>query len=595
MKIMKKYHIILCATLALTSCLKDFQDTSFAPQKAEISYSIPDKTVDKDAQSFEIALNSNLPWRASSASNWLSVKPQRGMGDETLTITVQKNRTVEERTGYIRVYVTSDQYKDFFVTQGSSEGGQANVYYVRVDGNASASGLSWGNATTMTAALEQASDGDCIYVAAGTYSPELPLTSSDSGDKCNRTFEIHSNFSMIGGFPADSDDSTFDPEIDYDPSSNVTVLDGNVESALKAYHVVTVTALKTEGKKAVLKGFTISGGETSAIEGSVSVNGSSYDLGYGGGLFIGPSNLEIADCIITGNNARQHAGGVYVKAGATVNMERCRIQSNTSESNAGGMWNSGASVYMNQCTIADNISGQMAGGYYSIDSGGSPSVSRIYNSTLSGNDCTTRNAGRSGGGAYIREYSDAVFVNCTFYGNKGGNGGAVQAYGGNGRNSKLTLISCTVTGNSATLLGGGISLWNNYNTTKIYNCIISGNTTSGSGADIGYGSAIGSNVPNLDYENSIVGPSLYSTTGNVKGGWTFDASTMLNTFGFWGGLTKTCTLVSSGSNPACSEGMSKETLGSIGASLSPAVDLSIFDYDQRMEERTTSTIGSCTL
>ena len=122
MKIMKKYHIILCATLALTSCLKDFQDTSFAPQKAEISYSIPDKTVDKDAQSFEIALKSNLPWRASSASNWLSVNPQRGMGDETLTITVQKNRTVEERTGYIRVYVTSDQYKDFFVTQGSSEG-----------------------------------------------------------------------------------------------------------------------------------------------------------------------------------------------------------------------------------------------------------------------------------------------------------------------------------------------------------------------------------------------------------------------------------------------------------------------------------------
>ena len=63
-----------------------------------------------------------------------------------------------------------------------------------MDGNASASGLSWGNATTMTAALEQASDGDCIYVAAGTYSPELPLTSSDSGDKCNRTFVCNKTF-----------------------------------------------------------------------------------------------------------------------------------------------------------------------------------------------------------------------------------------------------------------------------------------------------------------------------------------------------------------------------------------------------------------
>lgn len=591
---MRKILIMSIAVLSLTACLKDYEDTSFTPEKAVMSWSEPSRSVTKDAISFEVTLHSNLPWRIASSASWISVTPERGLGDAVLTVKVAKNRTVEERSGYLRASVTEDQFSDFPITQGSAEGGDSNIYFVRTDGDPEASGLSWANATTLAQAIDQAADGDAIYVAAGTYAPAAFLESSDETDGNNKTFQIHSNFTLQGGFPVNADDATFDAAADYDPSSNVTILSGDIDDSHTAYHVVTVTAAKVEGKKVVLKGFTVTGGQSAAEDESFLVGGNSYSKAYGAGLIVGPSVIDIEDCIISGNNAGLHAGGAYLKVRAEVTMENCRIISNVSAANAGGLWNCGATLYMNHCTVSGNISGQQAAGFYSINSEGAASVSRIYNSTFSGNDCTTVMAGRSGGGAYIREWSDAVFVNCTFSGNKAGNGGAIQGYGANGKNSTLTLISCTITGNSATVLGGGVSLWNNYNTTTLHNCIVSGNTAP-SGPELGIGASVGAMTPNLFYNTTIVGSSLYGTTGSVSGGWAFDAATMLTPLGFQGGRTETCVLIESAANPACSEGMTKDALVNTGAGLNPAVEASVFDTDQRGVERTSNTIGSTTL
>ena len=591
---MRKIIFICLAVACLSSCLKDFEDTSFTPQPAVITWSEPSHSVANDASTFEITLHSNLPWRISTNASWVSVSPERGLGDEVLTVKVAKNRTVEERSGYIRATVTADQFSDFLISQTGAEGGDSSIYYVKVDGDPAASGLSWTNATTLANAIDQAADGDIIYVAAGVYSPEAFIEGSEGTDVSDKTFQIHSNFVLQGGFPAKADDASFDPAADYDPSVNATTLSGTLADGKSAYHVVAVTAAKVEGKKAVLKGFTITGGLNSTEKESyVTAGGSMYSRGYGAGITVGPSVLEIADCVITGNTAGLHAAGAYFNAKSQVYMTDCRVVSNESKSNAGGIWNCGGTLYMNRCSVSDNISAQQAAGYYSINSEGTPSVSRIYNSTFSGNDCTTVTAGRSGGGAYIREWSDAVFVNCTFYGNKAGNGGGIQGYGANGKNSTLIMISCTITGNSATLIGGGVSLWNNYNTTHLYNCIVSGNQSSAE-PDLGYGSSI-STTPNLFYDTCIIDKTLYSSTGTVVGGWSFDPATMLSAFGLWGGNTETCTLIEGEKNPACSQGMTKADLAALGASVTPAVDNAVFDTDQRGVAREKNTIGAITL
>ena len=223
---MRKTGILILAALLLSACLKEYQDTSFVPQQAVMSWSEPSKTVSNDASTFEVTIHSNLPWRASSTVSWMSISPRRGEGDAVITVKVAKNRTVEVRTGEIRAVVTEDQFCTFTVEQESSEGGEATIYYVRTDGSAEASGLSWANATTLANAIDQCADGDAIYVAAGTYSPTVFLENSDETDECNKTFQIHSNFLIQGGFPAGADDGSFDAAADYDPSSNVTVLSG---------------------------------------------------------------------------------------------------------------------------------------------------------------------------------------------------------------------------------------------------------------------------------------------------------------------------------------------------------------------------------
>ena len=373
---MRKLSILLIVAICAGSCLRDFEDTSFVPEKLDMSWSEPSMTVTKDATSFEVTLHSNLPWMIKPSVSWLSVSPDRGTADAVITVKVAKNRTVEDRSGYLRAIVTADQFSDFPITQGKNDSSGGSVtYYVKADGNPEASGLSWTNATTLTNAFDLAGDGDAIYVAAGLYSPQAFLEGTDETDQADRTFQIHSNFTLQGGFPANADDATFDPVAHYDPSVNVTTLSGTLDGGKNAYHVVVVSAAKVEGQKAVLKGFTITGGSTSdEKEVFFTAGGNTFYRGYGAGINVGASVLDIEDCVITGNVANLNAAGAYFYVNSQVSMTDCRVVSNETKGNAGGVWNCGGTLYMNRCSISDNIAAGQCAGFYSINSEGAPAL-----------------------------------------------------------------------------------------------------------------------------------------------------------------------------------------------------------------------------
>lgn len=339
--------------------------------------------------------------------SWVVLTTVNGQGSGTVKFNVLRNRTRDERHGTITAYITDDCTATLSLTQLPAEASENFTYYVKTDGDALASGLSWEEATTLPTALENAGDGDVICLAAGTYAPVALLTGGETEEE--KTFEIHSNFTLEGGYPADAVTGAV-----ADPSANETVLSGNL-GAVSAYHVVTVTASKSTLHTAVLKNLTISDGVGYKTNEELRrvVGGAVIDAALGGGLFVGVSNLSVVNCRIADNEAC-HSGGVHVYVGAEVSFEGCTIANNTASNNGGGIWNQGAVVYMNGCTISGNVSGQQAAGFYSIDSGGGRSISRISNTTISDNDNTRLNTKRSGGGAYIRAGSDAVFTNCTF-------------------------------------------------------------------------------------------------------------------------------------------------------------------------------------
>ena len=248
---------------------------------------------------------------------------------------------------------------------------------------------------------------------------------------------------------------------------------------------------------------------------------------------------------------------------------------------------------MYDSVVAQNTCGQQAAGYYSIDSGGTITVSRIYNTLFLENDCTQKNEKRSGGALYIRAGSDAVFVNCTITGNKAGYGAAISGHGTGQEAAKLsntTFFNCTITGNHANNGGGGLFAYNVGAQITAYNCIVSGNTSSGIAAESGAMDGVDAN--RVLVKNSVLGSSLVDATGGPVGGWGFSTS-MLGELGYYdNSLTKCFPLVVSADNPAVDQGLSNADLQAVAAGFNPAIDMELLLSGQNAIQRTKKSIGS---
>lgn len=582
MKNIFKTLTMLAAAFVFAGCLNSIDDTGFEPEKPKISFSEESLSIDQNGGELPVRVISNLPWRIKSDAAWLTISEASALEGKDIVLTVAKNRTRKERVATITAWIVADKPVTMTVTQAPTPAGVSFTYYVKADGDGLAEGFTWETATTLPTAMEKAADGDKICVAAGTYTP-LTLINGGESEK-ERTFEIHSNFTIEGGYPANATTGAV-----ADPANNETIFDG----LGSAYHVVVVSASQDQNP-AVLKNITITGGRTHTANQQTyrQAGENMVDVGLGGGLYIGKANFVMENCRVIANAAAL-AAGCYITPGADVTFRNCVFQSNSADSNGGGIWNAGGTVHMYDCTIAQNTCAQQAAGYYSIDSGGTITVSRIYNTTFYGNDCTQKNEKRSGGALYIRAGSDAVFVNCTFTGNKAGWGAAISGHGTGQEPAKLsksTFFNCTITGNHANNGGGGLFAYNVGAQINAYNCIISGNTSSGIAADAGVYDGVEAN--RVMVKSSILGSSLTDANGNSAGG-AFSPESMLGSFGLYeGGMTQCFPLIGT-DNPAVDGGISNSELEELASTgFNPAIETTILLKDQNGTPRTKKSIGS---
>ena len=582
MKNIFKTLTMLAAVLLFAGCLNSVDDSGFEPTKPKISFSEESLSIDQNGGELPVRIISNLPWRVKSDAAWLTISESSALEGKDIVLTVAKNRTRKERVATITAWIVADKPVTMTVTQAPTPAGVSFTYYVKADGDGLAEGFTWETATTLPTAMEKAADGDKICVAAGTYTP-LTLINGGESEK-ERTFEIHSNFTIEGGYPANATTGAV-----ADPANNETIFDG----LGSAYHVVVVSASQDQNP-AVLKNITITGGRTHTANQQTyrQAGENMVDVGLGGGLYIGKANFVMENCRVIANAAAL-AAGCYITPGADVTFRNCVFQSNSADSNGGGIWNAGGTVHMYDCTIAQNTCAQQAAGYYSIDSAGTITVSRIYNTTFYGNDCTQKNEKRSGGALYIRAGSDAVFVNCTFTGNKAGWGAAISGHGTGqepAKLSKTTFFNCTITGNHANNGGGGLFAYNVGAQINAYNCIISGNTSSGIAADAGVSDGVEAN--RVMVKSSILGSSLTDANGNSAGG-AFSPESMLGSFGLYdSGLTQCFPLIGT-DNPAVDGGISNTELEEIASTgFNPVIDTELLLKDQNGTPRTKKSIGS---
>jgi predicted outer membrane repeat protein len=239
-------------------------------------------------------------------------------------------------------------------------------------------------------------------------------------------------------------------------------------------------------------GFYIHSGE----DGRTLVDGFTIRNGYsdfGAGMLCAASSPTINNCIFVDNQATRYGGGLCNWYSSDPVVTNCVFEGNVcldSGGRGGGMANRRhCSPLVQNCTFIDNTGPYCAGGMDNYDE----SHPRLLDCVFKGNSarygaavgnwysceptlkrCSfVDNRGDSGGAVNSRNGSDVTIEQCIFSGNVAAeSGGAIRAY-----EALATVIHCTIFGNHAEGNCGGVS-GGRRSEIHLANCIVWGNTDS---------------------------------------------------------------------------------------------------------------------
>jgi subtilisin family serine protease len=280
---------------------------------------------------------------------------------------------------------------------------------------------------TIQAAIDDASDGDTIWVADGRYS-----------GRGNHDIDFRGKAITV---------------ISENGPQNC-IIDCRQEGRAFHFH-------SGEDEESVLDGFTITRG---------------YPGRYGGGIRCTASSPTIMNCIVTDNTATDYGGGMYNCYNSNPRIVHCTFKRNSSQSqcilgNGGGISNAvNSDPTITDCTFVENSASFSGGGIHNCTNS-SPVVS----------DCTfaSNSATGLGGGMFSRSNSGATIRNCTFSWNWAEDGGGAMC---NYYDSNPTISNCIFAGNSTDKNGGAIKNWDT--SIVLQNCTVFGNTAGLQGGGI---------------------------------------------------------------------------------------------------------------
>jgi hypothetical protein len=276
---------------------------------------------------------------------------------------------------------------------GLSNSTSARTWYVKVDGS--------GDAPTIQAAIDSASAGDDVVVAAGRYTWTNQGTSGDYG---------------IILFARD----VTDIDLLSESGPQATILDAEGMGRVMYFEAYTTN---------LVEGFTITGGDAPLF--------GNY---AGGGMALHLNYTTFRNCIISGNNADQ-GGGAWVGGVCTTQFEDCVFKWNNAQFGAGVfLVNSSELVYFDNCTFFSNAA---------TNKGGAVGA---YNHWFGFQNCTfyLNSAINKGGGLYCENIDGSSLANCTFAMNTSPLGSGIHLFA----NSTLYANNLIVSYGS---LGPGIS------------------------------------------------------------------------------------------------------------------------------------------
>lgn len=313
--------------------------------------------------------------------------------------------------------------------------------YVDVDATGDDNGTSWADAyTDLQDALYYASSGDEIWVAEGTYYPDL----ADLGNQ-DLSFDLVADVKVFGGFDPGSGDDLWSER---DWASNQTNLSGWIAGDNTEHIVIGAFG-------ATLDGFTVTGGN---FHGSLGWGGAglAYQVHY-----IGQQPMEVRNCKFS-TNYSNNGGAIWVQgySGSAIDsdiiIEDCKFEYNYTDYKGGAIFLTSAKAEISNSTFFNNQV-KYDGSFYWTEEKGGAIYAELYHSTkitncvFRSNYAYSASYNRGKGGAIMFNSAhgeDAEVVNCIFDYNYSHYGGAVNVYN-TGEDNKVSIINSTFYNNSA--------------------------------------------------------------------------------------------------------------------------------------------------
>ncbi len=338
----------------------------------------------------------------------------------------------------------------------------AGVLRVKPGANGAGTGATWTDAyPDLQPALLAASDGDEIWVAAGTYRP------GPAGDR-HVAFRLKTGVALLGGFAGDEMLAS-----QRNPQANSTTLSGDLlgddgpdftNMSDNAYQVVVGIDVDDT---AILDGFTITAGRADGV--SLGPTPLSMDQGSGANVY--DATPQFLNCIFTGNWAINH--GTINDHGSS-SIINCAFVDNFAQSHGAGLYvHHHSQTLAWNCLFRGNVTAGRGGGGYSASMHGSMWIGCIFE----------ENRAYNGAGFYA-DVSGAMLIDCRFSGN-------VAEIGGGGvfsHDGEPMLMDCLFDENIAGLDieagggggggSGGAGLWTQGGAATIAGCLFTRNESS---------------------------------------------------------------------------------------------------------------------
>ncbi len=308
----------------------------------------------------------------------------------------------------------------------STSASNAGTLYVTPAGTNDAPCTDWTNACQLQTALEKATLGDNIWVAAGIYYP---------GTTVSDTFKLKDGVAIYGGFTGT--ETTLQQR---DWETNVTILSGDIDQNDTSNEGIIEDIEHIKGKNAA---YVV---RSTGVTTTTLLDGFFITAATRNGIHNTNSNTVFQNMIIRGNTASFGGGGGMYNFNSTTVLSNVTFLNNNAAYPGGGMYNTNSRVTMQKVAFRENLFGAM------VNDG----------STLVITDVTFFH--NSGTGMSNRK-STIKMVHGSFFGNTGTGMDNVE--------SDVSLISGSILGSR----NGGMI--NNRSTAYLYNTLLSTNNNAG--------------------------------------------------------------------------------------------------------------------